>query len=100
MLDRFPLDTFRYYTVSQTPYGADLPFSAEAMQLLHNSELADTLGNLVHRAVSICQKYCPGADGGEVPDVPSDNVFDIAKLREETDVAMNKSQIEVSQACA
>jgi methionyl-tRNA synthetase len=57
MLDRFPLDTFRYYTVSQTPYGSDLPFSAEALQLLHNSELADTLGNLVHRAVRYAL-YC------------------------------------------
>jgi len=96
MLDRFPLDTFRYYTVSQTPYGADLPFSADALQLLHNSELADTLGNLIHRAVSICQKYSAVADGGVVPSVPSDNVFDIAKLRDDTEEAMSRMAIEIA----
>jgi methionyl-tRNA synthetase len=36
-LDKFPMDTFRYYTVSQTPYGGDLPFSEDSLRLLHNS---------------------------------------------------------------
>lgn len=33
---------------------------------MHNADLCDTLGNLVHRATNLCQKYCSGA----VPDVP------------------------------
>lgn len=33
---------------------------------MHNADLCDTLGNLVHRATNLCKKYC----GGLVPDVP------------------------------
>lgn len=38
---------------------------------MHNSELADTLGNLVHRGVNLCIKYCDG----KIPDVPHDPQF-------------------------
>ena len=33
---------------------------------MHNADLCDTLGNLVHRATNLCKKYCAGS----VPDVP------------------------------
>ena len=36
------------------------------MRDMHNADLCDTLGNLVHRATNLCQKYCDGV----VPDVP------------------------------
>jgi hypothetical protein len=39
----------RFCPIFSSHAGADLPFSADALQLLHNSELADTLGNLIHR---------------------------------------------------
>ena len=39
---------------------------------MHNSELADTLGNLIHRGINLCVKWC---DGGVIPDVPHDPVF-------------------------
>lgn len=37
------------------------------MRDMHNADLCDTLGNLVHRATNLCQKYCDGV----VPDVPA-----------------------------
>jgi len=59
MIKRFPIDTFRYY-LTKDPFGGDISFSPDAMLQAHNSELADVLGNLVHRAVSLCQKFCEG----------------------------------------
>jgi methionyl-tRNA synthetase len=41
------------------------------MVSMHNSELADTLGNLVHRGVNLCIKYCEG----KIPDVQHDPQF-------------------------
>jgi hypothetical protein len=38
---------------------------------MHNSELADVLGNLVHRVLNLTQKYCNGV----VPDVSHDPAF-------------------------
>ena len=40
------------------------------MRDMHNADLCDTLGNLVHRVTMLCGKYC----GGFIPDVPSPDV--------------------------
>ena len=71
MLARYPLDTLRYYITSSATYGVDLSFSETNMVQMHNSELADVLGNLVHRALNLSHKYCAGV----VPDVHHDLEF-------------------------
>jgi methionyl-tRNA synthetase len=68
MLAKYPLDTLRYYVTSSATYGTDLNFSEPALVQMHNSELADVLGNLVHRALNLSHKYC----GGVVPDTTHD----------------------------
>lgn len=65
------MDSIRYYLCAATTYGSDLNFSEESLVTMHNSELADALGNLVHRVLNLTQKYC----GGVVPDVPHDPAF-------------------------
>lgn len=68
VLQNFSADSFRYYTSKAGSYGADVPFSKEGLAQVHNSELTDTLGNLVHRATSLCNKMCNGL----VPDAEAD----------------------------
>ncbi len=75
------LRAHRYYLTRGAVYGSDVPYSEEALMLMHNADLADTLGNLVHRAASLCQRIC----GGTVPDVPVDTVFDVEQLRSSTE---------------
>lgn len=67
MLDKFDVDTFRWYLCKEASFGGELAFSEDNMRDMHNSDLCDTLGNLVHRATSLCQKFC---EGGTIPDVP------------------------------
>jgi len=67
MLDKFHVDTFRWYLSKEAPYGGELSFSEQSMRDMHNADLCDTLGNLVHRATNLCKKYCNGV----VPDVPA-----------------------------
>mmetsp|Transcript_14884 Transcript_14884/g.21039 ORF Transcript_14884/g.21039 Transcript_14884/m.21039 type:complete len:799 (-) Transcript_14884:190-2586(-) len=67
MLDKFPVDTFRWYLCKEAPYGGELSFSEDSMRDMHNADLVKTLGNLVHRATSLTQKYCDG----QVPNVPA-----------------------------
>jgi methionyl-tRNA synthetase len=67
MLDKFHVDTFRWYLCKEAPYGGELAFSEESMRDMHNSDLCDTLGNLVNRATNLCKNYCDGF----IPDVPS-----------------------------
>lgn len=52
-------------------YGDDINFSESGLITKHNSELADILGNLVHRAMNLCKTYC----GGVIPDTKHDPAF-------------------------
>lgn len=83
VLKKFPADTFRYYMLRCGVYGADVAYSEPAMALTHNADLADTLGNLVHRVANLSGRMC----GGVVPDVPCDVIFDLAALRGLTEAA-------------
>ena len=90
VLDQFPLDSIRYYVCASVTYGADLNFSESSLVTMHNSELADILGNLVHRVLTLCEKYC----GGCIPDTTHDPLlslpFDMKLLIEEaSDAATN-----------
>lgn len=68
MLDIFSsVDTFRWYLCKEAPYGGELSFSEDSMRDMHNADLCGTLGNLIHRATTLCTKYC----NGNVPDVPA-----------------------------
>jgi methionyl-tRNA synthetase len=67
MLDKFHVDTFRWYLCKEAPYGGELSFSEDSMRDMHNADLCDTLGNLVNRATNLCQKFCDG----KIPDVPA-----------------------------
>lgn len=67
MLDKYPVDIFRWYLCKEAPYGGELSFNEDSLRDMHNADLCDTLGNLVHRATNLCGKYCDGS----VPDVPS-----------------------------
>jgi len=73
MLDKYPLDSIRYYLTASTTYGTDINFSEPSLVTMHNAELADTLGNLVHRGMNLCAKYCAGV----IPDVKHDPSFQL-----------------------
>ena len=70
ILDKFDVDSFRWYLCKEAPYGGELSFSEDSMRDMHNADLCDTLGNLVHRVTKLCGKYCDGV----IPDVPSPEV--------------------------
>lgn len=57
---RYAVDTFRWYICREAIFGSDLAFSKRAMVLAHNAELCNTFGNLVHRSLSLMQKYNDG----------------------------------------
>lgn len=54
-------DTLRYFILSEVPFGSDGNFSEELMIERRNSDLANILGNLVNRTISMTNKYFDGA---------------------------------------
>jgi methionyl-tRNA synthetase len=53
-------DAFRYYFLRECPFGGDGDFSDERFAALYNSDLANNLGNLYSRTLSMCVKYFEG----------------------------------------
>ena len=55
------IDALRYFLFREMPFGADGDFSLEAVFRRYNSDLANDLGNLLNRTVTMIGKYCGGA---------------------------------------
>lgn len=60
MVDEFGLDQVRYFLMREVPYGNDGSFSKESMVNRINSDLANDLGNLGQRVLSMIAKNCDG----------------------------------------
>ncbi len=61
----YGVDTFRYYLLREANLGSDGAYSEELLITRFNSDLANDLGNLVYRSLSMLDKYFQGI----VPDV-------------------------------
>ncbi|EPR37465.1 Methionyl-tRNA synthetase [Desulfovibrio sp. X2] len=54
---KYGLDTFRYFLLREMRFGNDASFSEEALVARRNSDLANDLGNLFNRTLSMAGKY-------------------------------------------
>ncbi|MGO8736529.1 MAG: methionine--tRNA ligase [Terriglobia bacterium] len=61
-------DALRYYLLREAPFGQDMSFSYEGLIQRYNSDLANDLGNLANRTVSMVNRYF----GGEIPAAQAD----------------------------
>ena len=60
LVDLFGVDAVRYFVLHEMPYDNDGTITWELMTERVNSDLANTLGNLVNRTVSMSNKYFEG----------------------------------------
>ncbi len=63
MVRQFGLDTYRYFLLRDVPFGLDGNFSEEGIVKRFNADLANDLGNLLYRTLTMIEKYC----GGVIP---------------------------------
>src|SRR5262249_40394493 len=69
LIQKFSSEGFRYYFMSQCPFGGDGEFSFERFAEVYNSGLANNLGNLYSRILTMCAKYFDGRlEGAEAVD--------------------------------
>ena len=74
LVDFFGVDAVRYFVLHEMPFENDGVISWELMVERLNSELANTLGNLVNRTISMSNKYFDGVvtNTGVTADVDED----------------------------
>jgi len=61
MVDKFGIDVYRYFLLRDVPFGLDGNFSEEAIIKRFNDDLANDLGNLVYRTLTMIEKYFQGS---------------------------------------
>ncbi len=70
VVEEFGVDALRYFLLKEIPTTDDGDFSKERFKVVYDSELADSLGNLVSRVLAMSHKYFDGKvpDSGASPD--------------------------------
>lgn len=72
LVDKYGLDSIRYFLLREVAFGQDGNFTNEALIQRINSDLANDLGNLVSRTVGMIEKYF----GGTLPYEQDSTEFD------------------------
>ena len=79
LADRFGVDAVRYYLLAEMPHAADGSLTYETLIERYNSDLANTLGNLVNRSVAMVKKYFDGVlPAPTAPDALDDELKTVA----------------------
>jgi methionyl-tRNA synthetase len=73
LADRYGTDALRYYLMRDIATGQDADFNEERLRARYNADLANDLGNLVNRTVSMARRY----RGGELSGLASEKSGDV-----------------------
>ena len=80
LIKYYSADTIRYYLLRGIPLGQDGDFSENLLVERINNELANELGNLVSRVLSLAEKKLKGKISKDIIDENFANKFDVDKI--------------------
>lgn len=101
LVRNFGVDAVRYYLLHEMPFAQDGTITFETLINRFNSDLANTLGNLVNRTVSMVNKYFDG----EIPTPSNTTEFDeslkqtCVECAKQTAVCMDKLRVADAMDC-
>ena len=98
LVEEFGVDAVRYYFLHEIPFSSDGIMTRELLIERINSDLANILGNLVQRTISMCNKYFNGkiTNKNIVEDIDINFIKNINSL--ENDVTEKMESLQISDA--
>ena len=98
LVDFFGVDAVRYFVLHEMPFENDGVISWELMVERMNSDLANTLGNLVNRTISMSNKYFGGVVADQGITEPVDEDLKAVALETPKKVAAKMDDLRVADA--
>jgi methionyl-tRNA synthetase len=98
LVEEFGVDPIRYFVLHETPYANDGIISKELIIQRYNSDLANTLGNLVNRTITMTHKYFDGVItvNSALEEIDNNLIEKATNLKES--VALKINEIKVGEA--
>ena len=98
LVDMFGVDAVRYFVLHEMPFDNDGVISWELLVERINSDLANTLGNLVNRTISMSNKYFGGAVNSRGETDPVDEQLKAVVCGTRDKVAAKMADLRVADA--
>lgn len=98
LLQVYGLDAFRYFLMREMVFGLDASFSEEALITRVNADLANDLGNLTSRLLTMIHKYCEGKIPQSAGEEKDDEGLKKAAVELPTTYALHIEQLEFHKA--
>jgi len=104
LINDYGVDQVRYFLLREVPFGLDADFSRQAMVNRINSDLANDLGNLFNRSLTMAQKYFQGfipprgSENERLRDTQEKTFLQVGKAMEE--LAFQKALIAIWELVA
>ena len=92
VIDEWGLDAFRFYVVRELAIGPDGNWTDAGFLARYNAELANGLGNLVNRSLSMLKRY----RGGIVPQRSDELSAEAGKIVAETRALLEQNQLQAA----
>jgi methionyl-tRNA synthetase len=92
VINEWGVDAFRFYVVRELDVGPDGNWTDEGFKARYKAELADALGNLVNRSLSMVKRY----RNGVVPTQSNELATDAEKVVSETRSLLEQNQLQAA----